>query len=100
MQAKRQQRKLNFLITQTELYAHFMSRKLTGQGDEERDRILKLLDEKTPQRRRTVKEGVLVDIEADDYGEEIWFFFLEGWDNFYYKLGIKHQLVLIHSTFF
>lgn len=29
-EAKRQQRKLNFLITQTELYAHFMSRKRTG----------------------------------------------------------------------
>ena len=28
MEAKRQQRKLNFLITQTELYAHFMSKKL------------------------------------------------------------------------
>ena len=27
-EAKRQQRKFNFLITQTELYAHFMSRKL------------------------------------------------------------------------
>ena len=30
IQAKRQQRKLNFLITQTELYAHFMARKSTG----------------------------------------------------------------------
>lgn len=29
-EAKRQQRKLNFLITQTELYAHFMSRKKAG----------------------------------------------------------------------
>ncbi|XP_077286695.1 chromatin-remodeling ATPase INO80 isoform X2 [Arctopsyche grandis] len=28
IEAKRQQRKLNFLITQTELYAHFMSRKI------------------------------------------------------------------------
>ena len=27
---KRQQRKLNFLITQTELYAHFMGRKMKG----------------------------------------------------------------------
>lgn len=69
-EAKRQQRKLNFLITQTELYAHFMSRKLTGQGDDERNRILNLLDEKAPQRQRTVKEGVLVDIEADDYDSE------------------------------
>ena len=28
MEARRQQRKLNFLITQTELYAHFMAKKL------------------------------------------------------------------------
>ncbi|OON16446.1 hypothetical protein X801_07741 [Opisthorchis viverrini] len=28
LEARRQQRKLNFLITQTELYAHFMARKL------------------------------------------------------------------------
>ena len=31
---KRQQRKLNFLITQTELYAHFMGKKMKGvQGE-------------------------------------------------------------------
>lgn len=44
VEVKRQQRKLNFLITQTELYAHFMSHK----GDlssEERQRILNQLDE-------------------------------------------------------
>eukprot|EP00057_Strongylocentrotus_purpuratus_P034544 XP_795650.4 PREDICTED: DNA helicase INO80 [Strongylocentrotus purpuratus] len=69
-EAKRTQRKLNFLITQTELYAHFMSRKLTGQGDEERNRILNMLDEKTPKRLRTVKQGLLVDIETDDYDTE------------------------------
>ncbi|XP_059218024.1 LOW QUALITY PROTEIN: chromatin-remodeling ATPase INO80 [Stomoxys calcitrans] len=45
IEVKRQQRKLNFLITQTELYAHFMSRKL-GQGTEEEQlRILNQLDE-------------------------------------------------------
>uniref|UniRef100_A0A1I8N1Y1 Chromatin-remodeling ATPase INO80 n=1 Tax=Musca domestica TaxID=7370 RepID=A0A1I8N1Y1_MUSDO len=45
IEVKRQQRKLNFLITQTELYAHFMSRKL-GQGTEaEQLRILNQLDE-------------------------------------------------------
>lgn len=45
VEAKRQQRKLNFLITQTELYAHFMSKKL-GQGTpEEQLRILSQLDE-------------------------------------------------------
>ena len=33
LEAKRQQRKLNFLITQTELYAHFMARKMGSTGD-------------------------------------------------------------------
>jgi len=32
LEAKRQQRKLNFLITQTELYAHFMARKMAATG--------------------------------------------------------------------
>ncbi|XP_063931599.1 chromatin-remodeling ATPase INO80-like isoform X2 [Zophobas morio] len=32
-EAKRQQRKLNFLITQTELYAHFMVEKSAGQAE-------------------------------------------------------------------
>ncbi|ESO06199.1 hypothetical protein HELRODRAFT_188298, partial [Helobdella robusta] len=31
LEMKRQQRKLNFLITQTELYAHFMAKKLSNQ---------------------------------------------------------------------
>ncbi|CAL8102832.1 unnamed protein product [Calicophoron daubneyi] len=33
LEARRQQRKLNFLITQTELYAHFMARKMDGAQD-------------------------------------------------------------------
>ncbi|PSN47095.1 hypothetical protein C0J52_19309, partial [Blattella germanica] len=45
LQAKRQQRKLNFLITQTELYAHFMSRKLGGANHQEQLRILSQLEE-------------------------------------------------------
>lgn len=45
MEAKRQQRKLNFLITQTELYAHFMSRKLGNASTEEQLRILSQLEE-------------------------------------------------------
>lgn len=49
IEAKRQQRKLNFLITQTELYAHFMSRKLGKASAEEQLRILSQLDdEKNP----------------------------------------------------
>lgn len=67
--AKKQQRKLNYLITQTELYAHFMSRKLTGEGDDEKNRILSRLEEPTLNRREVaVKGGVLVDVEGDDYG--------------------------------
>ncbi|XP_075984610.1 chromatin-remodeling ATPase INO80 isoform X2 [Anticarsia gemmatalis] len=47
MEAKRQRRKLNFLITQTELYAHFMQRKMNAgdDGDCGADRILRQLDE-------------------------------------------------------
>lgn len=45
IEAKRHQRKLNFLITQTELYAHFMSRKTSEGSPEEQLRILNQLDE-------------------------------------------------------
>ncbi|KAJ2954687.1 hypothetical protein O0L34_g2984 [Tuta absoluta] len=45
MEAKRQRRKLNFLITQTELYAHFMQKKMSDEGDSGADRILRQLDE-------------------------------------------------------
>ncbi|XP_071833817.1 chromatin-remodeling ATPase INO80-like isoform X2 [Apostichopus japonicus] len=70
-EAKKQQRKLNYLITQTELYAHFMSRKLTGEGDDEKNRILSRLEEPTLNRREVaVKGGVLVDVEGDDYDSE------------------------------
>lgn len=45
IEAKRQQRKLNFLITQTELYAHFMSKKLGKVSPDEQLRILSQLEE-------------------------------------------------------
>ncbi|KAI5644843.1 DNA-binding domain-containing protein [Phthorimaea operculella] len=45
MEAKRQRRKLNFLITQTELYAHFMQKKMSDESDSGADRILRQLDE-------------------------------------------------------
>ncbi|XP_026735915.1 chromatin-remodeling ATPase INO80, partial [Trichoplusia ni] len=47
MEAKRQRRKLNFLITQTELYAHFMQKKMNAgdDGDSGAARILRQLDE-------------------------------------------------------
>ncbi|XP_072030901.1 chromatin-remodeling ATPase INO80-like [Amphiura filiformis] len=69
-EAKRTQRKLNFLITQTELYAHFMSSKLTGDGPEEKEKILSRLEDNTPMRQVNVQGGVLVDVEGDDYDGE------------------------------
>ncbi|XP_022083274.1 DNA helicase INO80-like isoform X2 [Acanthaster planci] len=66
-EARRQQRKLNFLITQTELYAHFMSRKLTGEGEEQKERILSRLEDHLPKRQVAIQGGVLVDVEEDDY---------------------------------
>ncbi|RZC35852.1 DNA helicase Ino80, partial [Asbolus verrucosus] len=61
VEAKRQQRKLNFLITQTELYAHFMSRKLGKASPEEQLRILSQLDEERNPRLMTI----------DDYDSDI-----------------------------
>lgn len=56
IEAKRQQRKLNFLITQTELYAHFMSKKL-GKGNEmEQLRILNQLDEEVNPRLSVIDD--------------------------------------------
>ena len=47
LEAKRQQRKLNFLITQTEIFAHFMSNKV-GSASQDESEILGQLDEKQP----------------------------------------------------
>lgn len=69
-EAKRQQRKLNFLITQTELYAHFMARKLTGESESAKNDILGKLDEDKPQNQLEVEGRVLVDVAADDYDSE------------------------------
>lgn len=60
IEAKRQQRKLNFLITQTELYAHFMSKKLGKGTEEEQLRILTQLDEEVNPRLAAL----------DDYNSE------------------------------
>ncbi|XP_049544407.1 chromatin-remodeling ATPase INO80-like [Anopheles darlingi] len=56
VEAKRQQRKLNFLITQTELYAHFMSRKLGNVSAEEQLKILSQLDEDSNPRLSSVDD--------------------------------------------
>lgn len=60
LEAKRQQRKLNFLITQTELYAHFMAGKLGHQSEDTETTILSKLDS-------DIKEERLR--ELDDYDE-------------------------------
>lgn len=56
VEAKRQQRKLNFLITQTELYAHFMSKKLGFGTEEEQLRILNQLDEEANPRLAAIDD--------------------------------------------
>ena len=65
---KRQQRKLNFLITQTELYAHFMARKMTGQTEDDRDAILRRLEDDEPKSQASESKG-LVDLHTDSYSE-------------------------------
>ena len=66
LEAKRQQRKLNFLITQTELYAHFIQKKVGGGKQEggqkeEEDQEASILDRLGEEKA----EGRLAEI--DDY---------------------------------
>ena len=48
-----------------------MSSKLTGEGPQEKERILSRLEDNTPQRKVNVQGGVLVDVEGDDYGKKL-----------------------------
>ncbi|XP_033001421.1 chromatin-remodeling ATPase INO80 isoform X3 [Lacerta agilis] len=66
-EAKRQQRKLNFLITQTELYAHFMSRKRDIGHDGIQEEILRKLEDSSVQRQIDIGGGVVVNITQEDY---------------------------------
>ncbi|KAH0514568.1 DNA helicase INO80 [Microtus ochrogaster] len=66
-EAKRQQRKLNFLITQTELYAHFMSRKRDMGHDGIQEEILRKLEDSSTQRQIDIGGGVMVNITQEDY---------------------------------
>ena len=61
LEAKRQQRKLNFLITQTELYAHFMAGKLGHQSEDTETNILSKLN-------NDIADERLKDL--DDYDED------------------------------
>ncbi|XP_029352605.1 chromatin-remodeling ATPase INO80 isoform X4 [Echeneis naucrates] len=72
-EAKRQQRKLNFLITQTELYAHFMSGKASvgdPGGDTAQEEILRKLEDTAAQRQIDIGGGVMVNIGQEDYDSE------------------------------
>lgn len=67
-QAKRQQRKLNFLITQTELYAHFVSRKRESGPDEIQEAILRKLEDHSIPRQAG---GSSLSNVQEDYGRQI-----------------------------
>uniref|UniRef100_A0A671NA66 Chromatin-remodeling ATPase INO80 n=1 Tax=Sinocyclocheilus anshuiensis TaxID=1608454 RepID=A0A671NA66_9TELE len=69
-EAKRQQRKLNFLITQTELYAHFMGGKQNAGGDGAQEEILRMLEDNTSQRQIDIGGGVMVNVGQEDYDSE------------------------------
>uniref|UniRef100_A0A673XIV4 Chromatin-remodeling ATPase INO80 n=1 Tax=Salmo trutta TaxID=8032 RepID=A0A673XIV4_SALTR len=69
-EAKRQQRKLNFLITQTELYAHFMGGKGPGEEDGGEEDILNKLDDTNSHRQMTVGGGLMVNVGQEDYDSE------------------------------
>ncbi|KAL0164625.1 hypothetical protein M9458_040378, partial [Cirrhinus mrigala] len=69
-EAKRQQRKLNFLITQTELYAHFMGGKQNAGGDGTQEDILRKLEDNTSQRQIDIGGGVMVNVGQEDYDSE------------------------------
>ncbi|KAM4662827.1 chromatin-remodeling ATPase INO80 isoform 2-T2 [Discoglossus pictus] len=69
-EAKRQQRKLNFLITQTELYAHFVSRKRESGPDGIQEEILRKLEDGSSQRQVGVGGGVYLNIAHEDYDSD------------------------------
>ncbi|KAM3919203.1 chromatin-remodeling ATPase INO80 [Leptodactylus fuscus] len=67
-EAKRQQRKLNFLITQTELYAHFVSRKRESGPDSVQEEILRKLEDSSTQQQTGGSSSSLPQEEYDsDY---------------------------------
>ncbi|KAG8449686.1 hypothetical protein GDO86_016362 [Hymenochirus boettgeri] len=68
-EAKRQQRKLNFLITQTELYAHFVSRKRESDSDGIQEEILRKLED-SEQHQVGVGGGVYLKITQEDYDSD------------------------------
>lgn len=62
---------MNFLITQTELYAHFMSGKANiggVEGDPAQEEILRKLEDTSAQRQIDIGGGVMVNAGQEDYG--------------------------------
>ncbi|ORZ15722.1 SNF2 family N-terminal domain-domain-containing protein [Absidia repens] len=71
-EAQRQARKLNFLITQTELYSHFIGRKINKDVTEDDDTVPQTEDEPTPSHDGNNDESMDIDITAntdDQMGE-------------------------------
>uniref|UniRef100_UPI00358F80CD chromatin-remodeling ATPase INO80 isoform X2 n=1 Tax=Myxine glutinosa TaxID=7769 RepID=UPI00358F80CD len=66
-EAKRQQRKLNFLITQTELYAHFMSRKAVYDGHTSQSDILSQLEDESLTQHLPLGGSIVANLARDDY---------------------------------
>ncbi|XP_073422772.1 chromatin-remodeling ATPase INO80 [Dendrobates tinctorius] len=66
-EAKRQQRKLNFLITQTELYAHFVSRKRESGPDSVQEEILRKLEDCSTHQQ---SGGGSLNMLQDDYDSD------------------------------
>lgn len=64
-EAQRQARKLNFLITQTELYSHFIGRKINKDATEDDDTMPSLEDTAGPSR---LDESMDIDVTATDDG--------------------------------
>ncbi|MEE6491938.1 hypothetical protein FKM82_016432 [Ascaphus truei] len=69
-EAKRQQRKLNFLITQTELYAHFVSRKREPGADGLQEEILRKLEDSSSRRQIGAGGVVFLNITQEDYDSD------------------------------
>ena len=62
--------KLNFLITQTELYAHFMGGKNNAGADGMQEEILSKLEDSSTHRQIDIGGGVMVNVGQEDYGTE------------------------------
>lgn len=63
-EAQRQARKLNFLITQTELYSHFIGRKIKADTSEDDETAVAASDSSTPLPAETSSDVQIDDIDT------------------------------------